>query len=210
MISVVTACHGNAADLPLLVHCLQLQREYGKGIHSREGTDVFWEVKGLNRVEWELVVCSDGRFFGDRSLLQDNRIWLVECPREAVESPGHSTREAGIKVARGDFVVLTNSDNYFVAGFLSSLNRALAADVGMVTWDCVNCLWKWGTQGGCHMKQGKIDLCCAAVRRDIALETGFPWRHYDADWDYLSACSNLCFRKRLIRKHVGETLAVHN
>lgn len=201
-ISVVITTHGKGHDLPVILGALENQRAYlPKKINGKE---LRWFAGPKSQVMLEVIVACDGKFEGT---LPDYA-YLVECPKQG--GVGHHTRQPGIKFTEGNFVVLTNSDNYFVSGFLHSLHKELADNVGVVYWNCVNNLWSWGTLGGSKLARGRIDLSCAAVRSDISKAVGFPFRNYDGDWDYVNACCNLAKKNKLKIIYIDQILAIHN
>lgn len=202
-ISVVITTHGNGHDLNVMLGSLENQRVYlpKKLPNNRE---LHWFAGPKSQVLLEVVVTCDGKFEGTLP----EYAYLVECPK--MGGVGHHTRGQGIKFTEGNYIVLTNSDNYFVSGFLHSLHKALADDVGVVYWNCVNNLWSWGTLGGSRLERGHIDLSCAAVRSDIAKAVGFPFRNYDGDFDYIHACCTAARKKNLQIVYINEILSVHN
>lgn len=207
-LGIVITTHGKAEDLPLLLKSLELQREYKKGKCTRTGREVLW-VAGERPNAWDIetIVTSDGKYGGwDEEGERFDR--LVECPKEG--APGHHTRGPGIKAVTADFVTLTNSDNYYVQGFLSRALPELKDDVGFLYWNVVNNLWRWSNYQGSRLQRGHIDLSAAAVRTDVAKEVGFPFRNYDGDWDYFEACLKIVRAKKLRVVFLDETLGVHN
>lgn len=213
--SIVITTHGTALELPIMIECLNTQRIFGEGKHSRDGSPIYYAAQGYSQAEREYIITWDGplnnscidRLYDSSAL----GLWpwnTIGNPKES--GVGHHTREPGIRAATGDYIVLTNSDNYFMSGWLHAVNERYAPDVGVVYWNCINNLWRWGDLGGCKLKRGHIDLACVSVKADIAKKVGFPFRNYDGDWDYIDACVKEARNRGLRTVHINETLSVHN
>lgn len=201
-LSVVVACHGECPELGILLQCLRYQRRYDVGKHSVTGEDCLWYAYERAKHEVEIICTSDGRFDG---LCPGAH--LIEVPQE---NNCHAGRAAGIEAATGDWIVLTNSDNYYVNGFVDSLTKAITPNLGLVYWDLISNLWQWTGLDGTRLERWHVDLGCVAVRTEIAKRVGFPWRHYDADWDYIERCASTAFEFGLKSKKISQTLCVHN
>ena len=214
-ISIVITCHGQAIDLPIMLMCLQQQRVNLEGKHSVTGAPTYYAMGNYCEHEYETIVVSDGEFAG--SLLGSFPVpEIVECHKDKSKNVGHHTREPGIKKATGDWIVLTNADNYFVAGWLDRLVTNISDDMGLIFWDCIHNGWRWSSKAGdgkihgCQLKRGYIDLSCVAVKSEIAKKIGFPFRDYEGDYNYIAACARECDKLGLKIGHIPETLLVHN
>lgn len=218
LISIVIATHGEDPALRVMLECLRTQREYRPGKCGDTGRPVSRYAGPPFAGSWEAIVVHDGvEAPWDRSpagaLQDDPRIKLTAVPQAPKPCCGHNTREPGIAVALGNWIVLTNSDNYYVSGFLHRLHEAIAAQpaAAMFWWHAINNLWRWRTApGGAALKWGRIDLGCVAVRREIAAAVGFPWRHYSGDWNYIDACSRRAADAGQAVVEIDEVLFVHN
>lgn len=160
----------------------------------------------LTKLETERIIVSDGPLESAPYPMWYHK--YLEVPKEG--QVGHNTRGVGIEAATGDFIVLTNEDNYFVQGFRHRLESNIKDDTGMVIWNGINNLWKYTDYGGSKLERGFIDLSFAAVKSDIAKKIGYPWRHYDSDFDYLEACYKEVKRRKLKLVTLKETLSIHN
>lgn len=177
MISIVVTCHGAATDLPIILGSLTHQRvNVEKPLPS--GKRVRWFMgDSFSYHPIEIIVASDGPYCGAHPDRLPAPVKIIECEKNG--GVGHHTRGDGIEAATGDWIVLTNADNYFMLGWLHRLVETIAEyggqqNVGLVYWNCINNLWGWRDQGGSKIARGKIDLSCAAVRADIAKRVGFP------------------------------------
>lgn len=202
-ISVVITCHGEAPDLPNMVSSLQLQREYNKGRSHNDKHDVYYVAGKPCTHPLEIIVVCDGPFQG----YVQPEAKLIIAPKKG--GVGHHTREYGIQAATGEWIVLTNDDNYFVKGWLHAMTKNILPDTGVLYWNCINNLWRWGDHGGSKIIRGYIDLSCALVRTEIAKEVGFPFRNYDGDFDYIHACVASAKKKNLMLHYLDQTLCVH-
>lgn len=208
MISIVITTHGEGRDLPGILSSLEMQRQYRTGT-STKGKPFQYEAGDyFSKPDLEVIVSCDGSFRTIDIYSGVNR-W-IENDKADPPCCGHNTRQAGINSARGDWIVLTNSDNFFTHGWYHSvIENIVMHEVGMVYWDIVSNLWAWKARES-KLAWGEIDLSCVCVRADIAKQVGFTWRNYDADWNYIECCSAICEQKKLRRVRIPEVLGVHN
>lgn len=222
MISIVISTHGDSRDVPTMLNLLERQRVYSRGVppHAPKQKPVdFLAGKYLSPFDYDLievVVVSHGPIIGGsiNGAVMDRVAQFIELP-VIPNSFGHHCREAGIKAATGDWIVLTSADNLFCAGWLHHVMQAVRRPlVGMVVWKVVNNYWGWTTgkqypRGKEKVERGQIDACSAMVRADIAHKIGFPFRNMDGDADYLLGCALEAKRRRLKVEFLPQILAVH-
>lgn len=214
-ISIVAATHPGSPFRRGFIEAFRTQRIYTPKLNEH-GVMVHYYTDGfIQDGPFEIIFISDGEL-DHKVTKRDEPADLVKyfsVIKEPVPCCGHNTRSYGIGRAAGDFIILTNDDNYYVSGFISRLTDEIRAHPcnDMYTWNCVNNLWKWEAWN-CRLQRGKIDLGCAAVKADIAREVGFPWRHYDGDYDYLDACAKMSRKSNVWPgvHHINEVLFVHN
>lgn len=130
---------------------------------------------------------------------------------------GHSLREYGLqnRISDAKYITITNGDNYYVPVWISEL-ESFRPDSDFIFWDCVhshNGNHNFDRMGGYGLLDAKIKRCaidmgCAAIRSDIAVETGFPYRNFTGDWDYFESCLKKCNSEKVF-KH-PKILFVHN
>ena len=219
MISIVITCHGEARDLPIMLMCLDQQRVNLEGKHSTTGAPTYYAMGDYCTHKREAIISYDGNppesimkdfYFGDIF----NHYWEV-IPNPKMGGVGHHTRAPAIEVANGDWIVLTNSDNLFVSGWLDRLVTTITPELGLIFWDCVHNAWRWSNKGGdgkhpgCQLKRGSIDLSCVAVRSEIAKKVGFPFRDYQGDYNYIATCARECDKRGLKIHHIPEILFIH-
>lgn len=208
-ISIVITTHGKCQGLNSILDNILSQRKNVLGVHSVTGEkNCKWALGDKCDYPVEIIICSDGTV--DPKLKSALKSWckFIECPKEG--GVGHHTRAPGIEAATGDYVVLTNSDNFFVLGWLHRIISNIKYSTGIIYWDCVNNLWGWTHGSGSRLRRGGIDLCCAAIKTSIAKEVGFPFRNYDGDWDYIAACLKLCNDREYAVTYLPEILTIHN
>jgi len=130
---------------------------------------------------------------------------------------GHSLRDLALRQAGGDYVLLTNDDNYYVPRLLEFLTGAICttgADV--VMFDMVHSHDNPGcrplpaysyfqTQYG----RGNIDMGAAIVRSDLARAAGFRDKSHDGDATYFEDVARLRGGPLSVCK-ISRTLFVHN
>lgn len=218
LLSVVITTHGEAKDLPVILGCLANQRVNVEVEHSRQpGVMCRWALGERCLTPYETIVTTDGPYEGTLALREMFNI-LVECPKQG--GVGHHTRGPGLEAASGEWIVITNSDNFFMYGWLDLLSQAMARPHnGIVYWNGVNNLWNWGIEPapgnrspakGTMLARGYIDLSFCAIRTQIAKQVGFPWSHYDADYDYIYECSKLMETQGFYQAKLNHVLSVHN
>lgn len=211
-VSIVITSHGEAEDLPVILGSIANQFEYVVGKNTHGGTPVHYVKGDKLDCPLEVIITYDG-------YLDDNDVnWrLIDSfsHHKIIQNPkgknvGHNTRTPGILAATGDWIVLTNSDNYFMSGWLWEVGKYMKPSVGMIFWNGINNLWIWGNHGGTKLKRGFVDLSFVMVRSEIAKEVQFPFTNYDGDADYISACAKLCDEKKLLKAKTECHLSVHN
>lgn len=131
---------------------------------------------------------------------------------------GHSLRAHGLAQSTGDYVLITNDDNYYVPRFLPFVNGAIAAlDPDVVVFDMVHShkfpggRFQLGYQTfETCMRVGGIDMGAAVVRGDIARRVGFRGRELEADGHYFRDIQNSATHDGLLVVKIPRVLFVHN
>lgn len=141
--------------------------------------------------DWELNLIHDGeadQFLRDYvALVNDDRIKFVET-KERVGNYGHSYRQQYLKELRksdGDFIVITNGDNYHTPNFLESMVKGFKDGVVATYCDSmVHSYFGWGIIN-CRMERGFIDCANVMVRKDVACYVGWnDIESHSSDWTY--------------------------
>ena len=129
---------------------------------------------------------------------------------------GHSLRSIGLQKAIGDYVLITNDDNYYSPKFIEIMfepiqkNNADIVVCDMVhghanpgsTKQLANCFFETG------FSRGYIDIGCFIARTSLAKQAGFNDRSFSADGAYFEDILKL--RKDLSISKIKRVLFVHN
>lgn len=130
---------------------------------------------------------------------------------------GHSLRSLGLEEAKGDYLLITNGDNYYVPRFAEFVWEAVErGGPDMVLWDLVHSYSSPGRRTlRCytpfHVFPAKymIDIAAVMVRTALAKRVGFTDRSHSADATYVEQLLSLPDTPLTVMK-VEKTLAVHN
>lgn len=112
------------------------------------------------------------------------------CTESRFNDYGHSLRQIGIEQATGDYVLLTNADNYFIPKAMEILNTQMgSADV--IMFDMVHSHHRPGGREQprysyfeTSYQRNAIDVSAAIVRTDRAKRVGFRDKTYAGDATY--------------------------
>jgi len=112
------------------------------------------------------------------------------CTESRLNDYGHSLRQIGIEQATGDYVLLTNADNYFIPKAMEILNTQMgSADV--IMFDMVHSHHRPGGREQprysyfeTSYQRNAIDVSAAIVRTDRAKRVGFRDKTYAGDATY--------------------------
>lgn len=163
---------------------------------------------------WELILVHDGpcddelRYRIDATA--DSRINLFEL-EQRYNDWGHTPRKYAIDRIREQFpcdsVVMTNSDNYYVPGFIERMLRSFDSMAQVAFCDMVHDYYGW-TPISTKLEYSHIDCGCLMLRREAVLSVGWRSLLYEADWifvhDLMQRYGEDVFRK------VNAALFVHN
>jgi glycosyltransferase involved in cell wall biosynthesis len=148
---------------------------------------------------WRLVVVHDGPDAEFDALMaaykkEGNgriRYWSTET---RFNDWGHTLRDMGIKKARGDYVLLTNGDNYYVPKFIEMVTRGIEeTNPDVVLFDMVHNYQNAGltisppyTTLKTKLAWGFIDVGSAVVRTKLARAVGFRDKTAGGDQVYFA------------------------
>lgn len=164
---------------------------------------------------WELLFVHDGPAdsLDENSkaiIASDNRIRFIETETRANDW-GHTPRQFAFEKIRnadpGDFVVVTNSDNYHVPGFIEKMLEHFDDSIHAVYCDMVHEYYNW-RNFETRLEYSFIDCGCVMARSETALRAGWNDNTYEGDWKYVADLIGICGTKA-IRK-VKATLFVHS
>jgi hypothetical protein len=214
-LSIVITTHGEGRDLPGILSSIHNQRQYRSGTSTRGEPYNYEAGPYFTKPNIEVIISWDGK--PDPDFCQAMHVkpffkgmdWkIIENEKAEPSCCGHNTRGPGIEAATGDWILLTNSDNWLMPGLYHSLVQCFLPQYGLIYFDLVSNLWQWQARKT-EISWGAIDLTAVCVRSRFAKEVGFSGREYDADWPFINACSKLVHKSGLRQLHIGEILAVH-
>lgn len=179
---------------------------------------------------WELHLVHDGPAPTGYKFCDDERIIFTETPSRRKEY-GHPIRIEWLHKIRsgkisGDYVVITNEDNYHVPVYLDKLVAPLAADPSIAGTYCSMMVHNYKGEDGTIPKNGDhftdgygvidtsprlgyMDCAAALIRAEIAGRAGWPSTRHSSDWDYLNRIAQNVGGWHKFKKVFG-ALLVHN
>ena len=177
---------------------------------------------------WILTVIHDGH---DDEFVQIMKYFTAlepdkidyKCTDIRFNDYGHSLREIGLHSARGDYVLLTNADNYYIPKALEFINAALlehkSSNVDVVMFDMVHSHSNPGRRKlpaysffEVSYQRESIDMGAAIVATDLAKKAGFSDKSFAADSTYFESVAskkNAGGEKLYIIK-IPSVLLIHN
>ena len=137
---------------------------------------------------WELHLVHDGP--GHIDLPKDKRIKFTQTPARSANW-GHSIRRDMLQAVTGDYVVITNPDNYLVPTFLEKMLAGFSK--GIVATYCGQMVHNYiGHQViQCSLKRGYLD--CSGVMLKLAEAKAVGWNDvtsHSADWFFFNDIIN--------------------
>ena len=130
---------------------------------------------------------------------------------------GHSLREIGLARATGDYVLITNADNYYIPRFIEYVTEAIEqTKADLIGWDMVHSHESPGSTCApsysyfkTEWKRFGIDMGAAVVRRTLAQQAGFPDKGHDGDATYFIKVSEIKGPATLCCR-IPRVMLVHN
>lgn len=151
---------------------------------------------------WELVAVTDGPNEGAVSLVEetgDARIRLIETG-ERLGRWGHPYRQIGLDACRGEFIGMSNDDNYYVPGYIEQMLHALdGADIAMCQMLHSYSAWGVTAAGG--------DLGGWIARASLVRQVPWTGQDFASDRAYLQSLLKLAAGRVAV---VKRPLFVHN
>lgn len=174
------------------------------------------------RDNWTLRVYHDGYDPSIDKLVADfgrtsSRDITVHFSERRFNDYGHSLREMALRSITGDFVLLTNDDNYYVPRFIEYVTIAIMAiNADVVLYDMIHSHDKPGGRDlspysffQTSYRRGNIDIGSAVVRADLARRAGFRDKSHDGDATYFEDVARVAGEQLRIIK-LPQVLFVHN
>lgn len=140
--------------------------------------------------------------------LNDSRI-VLSATETRTNNWGHPLREYGLqnRISDAPYITITNCDNYYVPTWVSCIHNLEDRDKDFIYWNCVHS-YKHHAELNCQLRLGGIDMGCVAVKSDIAIKVGFPFRNFGADWSFFEACLKHISPDKIHK--ISKLLLVHN
>ncbi|PTM99688.1 glycosyl transferase family 2 [Rhodovulum imhoffii] len=179
------------------------------------------------QANWKLTVIHDGydekfiKIMGDFRNICPDKIDF-KCTETRYNDWGHSLREIGLKEAEGDYVLLTNADNYYIPKAVELINDSLRKAGNDADVVIFNMIHSHSRPGGRNLpsysffdviyKKRSIDMGAAVVSTELAVAAGFKSRTHSADGDYFREVSRIKrdSGKELRIIKIPSVLFVHN
>ncbi|MGF1501751.1 MAG: glycosyltransferase family 2 protein [Paracoccaceae bacterium] len=140
------------------------------------------------------------------------------CTEQRYGDWGHSLREIGLARTRGDFVILTNADNYFIPRTVEFLNEYFRTrNPDALVFNMVHSHRNAGVRRcepysflETHYRRFYIDISAALIRSELAARAGFRDKSHDADATYFEDVAAVKEGGPLVVGKIPNILLVHN
>lgn len=149
---------------------------------------------------WEVIAVTDGLGVAPYvpAARGDSRVKFVETAK-ALGRWGYPHRQAGINAANGEWIVLTNDDNYYVPGFISQMvQTATCSQAKIVACSLAHCYSGWAVRDA-------GDIGAFLTHRSIFEANPWEGTDFDSDRKYFERVS-----KGLTSAHTNNVLLVKN
>ena len=152
---------------------------------------------------WRLTVIHDGPSTDFEKAMQPLTQQMPKkikyfCTESRFNDYGHSLRQIGIEQATGDYLLLTNADNYFVPKAMEILTTAMG-DADVIVFDMVHSHHRPGGRDlpaysyfETFYARNAIDISAAIVRTKFAQKVGFRDKGYAGDATYFEDVLQEC------------------
>jgi len=195
MLKIISVTFGHTTELEISVGCFLLQTNPNWELHVvHDGPAPELVKKIMNRYR------------------DDNRIHFT-CSVNRNGKYGHPNRRTELEQLKGsdnDFVLITNSDNYYVTEFVEQmLSASEMGNIGIVMCDTLHSHLHYGYHSS-QLYEGGVDMGAFIVRFDIAKKVGFNHTHFSADGAYAVECGEECVKQGLRVAYIPKALFIHN
>ena len=197
--------------------------------HKRFGELKVFVQSMINQTQnnWTLHVLHDGANEEFCNIMEGYRHEkpmqiTYECSNERFNDYGHSLREIGLKKATGQYILITNADNYYAPKTFEFINIAIKNSdhkPDVIMFDMVHSHRNAGVTKAprysffkVSYRRNFIDMGAAVVEKSLAQSAGFSDKSFAADATYFENILNkkLENRSRLILTKIPRVLLVHN
>jgi hypothetical protein len=125
---------------------------------------------------WEVIAVTDGPNPAVAKLVaefNDPRVRLIQTEKP-LGRWGHPYRQIGLSACRGEFIGMSNDDNYYVPGYLEQMRWALK-DADLVSCLMLHSYTAW------HIAPAEADVGCWIARASLVRQV--PWQGSDFLYD---------------------------
>jgi glycosyltransferase involved in cell wall biosynthesis len=166
--------------------------------------------------DWELLIIHDGEDTEHYNIVfpyteQYANIKYWQTPIRYNDF-GHTLRDLGIQQVTGDYILITNDDNYYVPKFVELM---LEPQADFIYCDMVhNHNRPESSSGGTygffktHPAYCQIDIGCFIIKREIAQAVGFKHRINEADGLFVEDILRTYPNLKIVK--IPKVLYVHN
>lgn len=172
---------------------------------------------------WILTVIHDGPDEEFNSIMKG---YKDECPtrieylttEKRFNDYGHSLRDMGLKNIKGEYVLLTNADNYFIPKTIEFINEIfIEHQPEVVIFDMIHSHKRPGGRNlpeysyfETKLERYSMDISSAIVKADLAEKAGFRDKTHDGDASYFEDIMKLKLPDGLSFAKILRVLFVHN
>ena len=184
----------------------------------------------INQTEtnWKLHVIHDGENEKFSQIMEEYQNRYPEqisfqCTKIRFNDYGHSLRQIGLKNASGDYVLLTNADNYYIPETVryinAELDKAAHGKPDVLIFDMVHSHQNPGKQKApsysyfnVSFKRKYIDMGAAFISTELARKAGFSDKSFAADATYFEEVLKAKKEsgQKLVVLKIPRVLFVHN
>jgi hypothetical protein len=151
---------------------------------------------------WELIAVTDGPNTSAARMVKevgDKRIRLIETDK-LLGRWGHPYRQLGLDACRGEFIGMSNDDNYYVPGYLEQMLYALEeGDLATCQFLHSYCAWSVSGTG--------LELGCWIARASLVRQVPWSGQEFNSDVLYLQSLMAIAGDRTVM---VQRPLFVHN
>lgn len=169
---------------------------------------LIYSLRCQTYTNWEAVIVHDGPGPKVRETVEridDPRVRLIET-EDRRGHYGHPWRRFGLEQCTGDYVGLSNDDNYYAPVFFEWMLHQMVRDRADFAYcNMVHSHQQWA-YFPTRPKRGCCDLGAWIATRELALAVPWPSNDFNADGDYIEALTGQAHRIT----RVEGCLFVHN
>jgi glycosyl transferase family 2 len=132
---------------------------------------------------WELVAVTDGPNEAAARLVADTndpRIRFIETERR-LGRWGHPYRQRGLDACRGDYIGMSNDDNYYVPGYIEQMLNAMGSTTDVVLCQALHSYAGWS------VVPAGTDLGAWIARASLVRRVPWVGQDFTSDRDYLGS-----------------------